>query len=259
MIKQWLQHPEQMGAEAVEELPRLISQYPYCAAFRMLYCIALANTHSTLLKAEIEKTACCIPDRTRLFMLINNGEHEWITLMKRLEAIQKEGKQMDDDDFAIIDRYLSQQHITDKIGSDNPLLSEISDFPLEQLEDCHPIQSDDEDNAKVWQESDEVQSDIIDQFLEADKQGELMVPQAEESEPSNPDPEPDIIREKAFLTESLARLYVKQHKFEQALAIFSQLNLQYSEKSNNFADQIRYLEKIIEFEKESDTFSSHLK
>ena len=35
-----------MSTEAVEQLPRLIAQYPYCAAYRMLYCIALANTHS---------------------------------------------------------------------------------------------------------------------------------------------------------------------------------------------------------------------
>jgi thioredoxin-like negative regulator of GroEL len=74
-----------------------------------------------------------------------------------------------------------------------------------------------------------------------------------------PTPDPELIREKAFLTESLARLYVKQHKFEQALAIFSRLNLQYSKKSNNFADQIRYLNKIIEFEKETDLTSKSLK
>ena len=55
MIEHWLEHPEQMGAEAVEKLPQLIDQCPYCATYRMLLCIALANTHSTHLKEEIEK------------------------------------------------------------------------------------------------------------------------------------------------------------------------------------------------------------
>ncbi len=239
-----------MGAEAVEILPRLIEQYPYCATYKVLYCIALANTHSTQLKAEVERTACCIPDRTRLFTLINNGEHEWIRLMKQLDELHAQQQPVEEEDtFELIDLYLSQQHLPESMADGITALTDVSDYPLDNLENCKPILDDDEDEGA--NEEGGQQDELIDQFLEADQQGELLVPKAEHNANDAPTPDPDLIREKAFLTESLARLYVKQHKFEQALAIFSRLNLQYSKKSNNFADQIRYLEKLIEFEKET--------
>ncbi len=248
MINHWLEHPESMGAEAVEKLPQLIEQYPYCPTYRMLYCIALANTHSTLLNEELQKTACALPDRTQLYLLVNNGEHEWVELMHQLEKQRTEEllNRAEEDDFALIDQYLSQQHLPSM--EMEGLMPEITADYLQDLDDNDALHYDDGDE-DVDGEKDE-QDALIDQFLSADNEGELLVPKPEPTIEEAPTPEPDLIREKAFLTESLAKLYVKQHKFEQALAIFSQLNLQYSKKSSNFADQIRYLEKVIATQKE---------
>jgi len=233
-----------MGADAVEKLPQLIEQYPYCPTYRMLYCVALANTHSTLLNEELQKTACAMPDRTQLFLQVNNGEHEWVELMHQLERLRLEEQQNapEEDDFALIDQYLSQQHLPSMEMAG--LMPEVSaDYLLSDLNDQEELEG-----SPVEQDE---QDALIDQFLSADNDGELLVPKPEPSIAEVPTPEPDLIREKAFLTESLAKLYVKQHKFEQALAIFSQLNLQYSKKSCNFADQIRYLEKVIATQKEA--------
>ena len=262
MIEHWLEHPEQMGAEAVEKLPQLIDQCPYCATYRMLLCIALANTHSTHLKEEIEKTACALPDRTQLFMRVNNGEYAWIELMKRLEQERLEHEeaapaQNADDDFALIDLYLSQFHLPSDQDPTGLLSATVTDYPLENLESCDPIAPTEGDIVQNEANNETGDENIIDQFLEADEKGELMVPQADAKAEEEPTPDPALIHEKAFLTESLARLYVKQHKFEQALAIFSQLNLQYSKKSNNFADQIRYLEKILEAKNEPGSSNSN--
>ncbi len=51
------------------------------------------------------------------------------------------------------------------------------------------------------------------------------------------------------LSESLAKIYIRQHKFEKALEIIQSLSLNYSEKSIYFADQMRFLRKLIENEK----------
>ncbi|MBP5346563.1 MAG: hypothetical protein J6Y99_10155 [Bacteroidales bacterium] len=255
MIEHWLEHPEQMGAEAVEKLPQLIDQCPYCATYRMLLCIALANTHSTHLKEEIEKTACALPDRTQLFLRVNNGEYSWIELMKRLEQERQQREQTtpvetSDDDFALIDLYLSQFHLSSEQDPTGLLSTAVPEYPLENLESCNPVTETEGDIVQNEANKETGEENIIDQFLEADEKGELLVPQAEVKAEEAPTPDPALIHEKAFLTESLARLYVKQHKFEQALAIFSQLNLQYSKKSSNFADQIRYIEKILEAKNE---------
>lgn len=259
MNSEWLKHPEQLDAGSIEELNRLVAQHPYCPMYRMLLCKALANTKSDQLTSEIEHTACAIPDRTSLFLLVNEGNQEWVELLKLLEEQHKNDNEnaIEADDFSLIDHFLSQQHLSATEEMEGNLPADVEEFPLSLLDNCRLI--DDEDIVKSEQNDNSQQDDIINQFLQADRQGELLVPKGDFQMEDAPTPDPELIREKAFLTESLARLYVKQHKFEQALAIFSRLNLQYSKKSNNFADQIRYLNKIIEFEKETDLTSKSLK
>ena len=51
--------------------------------------------------------------------------------------------------------------------------------------------------------------------------------------------------DEAFLTESLAKIYIKQKRYSKALEIIKKLSLKYPEKNIYFADQIRFLEKLI--------------
>ncbi len=56
--------------------------------------------------------------------------------------------------------------------------------------------------------------------------------------------EPDIADD-SMLSESLAKMYISRHKYSQALEIIKQLSLKYPEKSIYFADQIRFLTKLV--------------
>ncbi len=49
----------------------------------------------------------------------------------------------------------------------------------------------------------------------------------------------------AYYTETLARIYLKQHRYTKALEIIRSLYLNFPNKSIYFADQIRYLEKLV--------------
>ena len=51
--------------------------------------------------------------------------------------------------------------------------------------------------------------------------------------------------EEAFFTETLAEIFMKQHRYDKALEIIRSLYLNFPNKSIYFADQIRYLEKLI--------------
>jgi predicted Zn-dependent protease len=51
--------------------------------------------------------------------------------------------------------------------------------------------------------------------------------------------------EEEYFTETLARIYVKQGRYSKALEIIRRLSLAYPKKNAYFADQIRFLEKLI--------------
>jgi len=221
MNENWLLHPETMSHDAVAALPALIEQYPYCPTYRLLYLVALANVHSARLGDEIRRHAPALPDRLRLFQLINKGEYAWVALMKQLQ--QQRQQQPDTNDFTLIDRFLDDLELGAGVDVQ---------YSLEEMPDLQT-------------ERDE-QDDLIDNFLNAEAEGQLFVPEAAPQLLQEDDPEAlRKIKDRAFLTESLAKVYVKQHKYEQALAIFSELNLKFSKKNSYFADQIRYLEKVI--------------
>ncbi len=63
------------------------------------------------------------------------------------------------------------------------------------------------------------------------------------------EPEPEVEAEKAPqtapLTESLVKILVKTGKYEEALQIIKELNLKNPQKSIYFADQMRFLRKVM--------------
>lgn len=63
----------------------------------------------------------------------------------------------------------------------------------------------------------------------------------EQSHPvSAPEPSDDTL-----LSESLARIFIKRGRYERAFEIISGLNLKFPKKSAYFADQLRFLQKLI--------------
>ena len=70
----------------------------------------------------------------------------------------------------------------------------------------------------------------------------LELPQ-EEHDDSQQDDSDDTDEE--YFTETLARIYIKQGRYQKALDIITRLSGKYPHKNAYFADQIRFLEKLI--------------
>ena len=51
--------------------------------------------------------------------------------------------------------------------------------------------------------------------------------------------------DEGYMTENLAKIYIKQGSYSRALEIIKRINLNNPKKNAYFADQIRYLEKLI--------------
>ena len=87
---------------------------------------------------------------------------------------------------------------------------------------------------------------LIDNFIENDT-GKIIlnetpqfVPQIEENNDNE-----EKGNDESYFTETLARIYIKQGRYSKALEIIRRLNLNYPKKNAYFADQIRFLEKLI--------------
>jgi hypothetical protein len=87
---------------------------------------------------------------------------------------------------------------------------------------------------------------LIDSFINNDK-GKIIL---NENPTLKPDLDADTVDrqkegEEGYFTETLARIYIKQGNYSKALEIIQQLSLDNPKKNAYFADQMRFLEKLI--------------
>lgn len=89
---------------------------------------------------------------------------------------------------------------------------------------------------------------LLDAFLSSDYTRPEF-PESQEGETQMTDlSEPPVDSEPiddTYFTETLARIYLKQRRYDKALEIIRSLYLNFPNKSIYFADQIRYLEKLV--------------
>ncbi len=81
-------------------------------------------------------------------------------------------------------------------------------------------------------------------------------PQADEEAEKSPIPRPEH-SDDSLLSESLARIFIKQGRYERAHEIISGLRLKFPKKSAYFADQLRFLQKLIINQRRKEASQSH--
>jgi len=67
----------------------------------------------------------------------------------------------------------------------------------------------------------------------------------EQTPDTTPVSSPEVSADDSMLSESLAKIYIKQRKYSKAYEIIRNLSLNFPEKSIYFADQLRFLQKLI--------------
>lgn len=222
---------------------QLTEQYPYCPTYWIQYCKALADTGSEDIEQTLQHAAAIVPDRMKLYSTLNGDKEDWIILMRELEAKRRQRdkeREASAHNLDIIDEFL--QVDTRNVKPDSP-----EDDKINESYDLGGLNDEEEKDEQPEQEKDE-QEQLIDKFLAAEKSGELFVPEAIDKGQwaANDDLSLDKVKERAILTESLAKVYVRQGKYAHALAIFKDLEARYAESGNYFSDQIRFLERAIE-------------
>jgi tetratricopeptide (TPR) repeat protein len=253
-LYEWMEQPDLLTTDTLEELESAVSQYPYFQPLRFLYLKNLYLSKSPNFYSELTKSAVYISDRRKLFYYLSVVEGLWNDVFayfsKHRVATDSPEKP---DTLSLIDSFLSdyapemleQQPVPTHKAARIALATQdyasllVDDHVDEQFEaDLH-------DAVKLKHH------DLIDEFISFAGDGDAMRQQllSGETDPSTVlpdlDVETDILNEEDLLTESLAKIYIKQKRYYKAIEIIRKLSLKYPEKSIYFADQIRFLEKLI--------------
>ena len=215
-ILELTKHPERLNTETLYELRTLIPRYPYFQTLRLLYLQNLYLLHDASFGAELRKAIPYITDREQLFRLIE-GESPVIAPQHVVEAeVEEPVEPVEDRTLVLINHFLQTLPSDEKVT------------PLQQLD--YSI-----DYAAYMLAEETPQASLPSTPLE-----ETGTPVEETSPASVPEDLDD-----SYFTETLAKIYIRQQRYEKALEIIRKLNLKYPKKSAYFADQIRFLEKLI--------------
>lgn len=274
-LQQWIQHPETLDRDTLYELRTLVTRYPYFQSLRLLYLKNLYLLHDINFGAELRKAVLYVADRRVLFYLIEGdrytlkyrkssslsskvteeepGVDRTLSLIESfLATVPEECSRNMELDYAMdYTAYLTREEETGRrpeVPADNEtvalklhghelidgflLKSESADVrPLEvkvipEIEKGTPAEVDAAEN------QDEAEtSEVEEGAVEKETKSRVIFPNEE--------------LDNSCFTETLAKIYIKQHRYDKALEIIKKLSLNYPKKNAYFADQIRFLEKLI--------------
>ncbi|MDO4163505.1 MAG: tetratricopeptide repeat protein [Bacteroides sp.] len=256
-LQQWIEHPETLDKDTLYELRTLVTRYPYFQSLRLLYLKNLYLLHDATFGAELRKAVLYVADRRTLFYLIE-GDRYTLKPQKasRLSAADKAEEPSMDRTLFLIDNFLAS------MPDEQPQEMEL-DYSMDYT--AYLMKQDAEaDDASATAEVPRLRGqNLIDDFLNREE-SETFAPKAEEAEETEAEQvagevtagveeetaektenRADDDLDEGCFTETLAKIYIKQHRYEKALEIIKKLSLNYPKKNAYFADQIRFLEKLI--------------
>jgi len=233
-LQQWIQHPETLNKDTLYELRTLVTRYPYFQSLRLLYLKNLYLLHDISFGAELRKAILHVADRRKLFYLIE-GERYILKPRKKnalpeTEVLEEEPSL--DRTLSLIDAFLAT--VPEEVSAQTSLAYLLQEDDTPELEETPKLRG----------------HELIDGFIErSEEETSIRLQPADENKAISEEEESETQHEEdeddSCFTETLAKIYVKQHRYSKALEIIKKLSLKYPKKNAYFADQIRFLEKLI--------------
>ena len=242
-VTELIQHPEKLDRDTLYELRSLLALYPCYQSARLLMLQNLFLLHDPTFDEELRRAAIYITDRRVLFNMIEAAHYQLQKSEPKHEE-QKPKEEQHSRTISLIDNFLESIP-----KEEAPKEKKRKPTPADAAVDYVAYLLDTEGEDAPEEVPEMRGQNLIDSFINSDKrkfvlsEEPIYTPEME-TEPA----EPENVRnqpEEEYFTETLARIYIKQGRFLKALEIIKRLNLQVPKKSAYFADQIRFLEKLI--------------
>ena len=247
-LQQWIQHPETLDRDTLYELRTLVARYPYFQSLRLLYLKNLYLLHDINFGAELRKAVLYVADRRVLFYLIEGDRY---TLQAQKTSLFS-SKEMDEEPsvdrtLSLIDAFLAT---VPEENSSSMELDYAMDYTSYLIQDDEETELSETSQTETKVESQKLRGhELIDDFILKSESTsipeiETELPKEKEEDESSVSTSNEELDDSCF-TETLAKIYIKQRRYDKALEIIKKLSLNYPKKNAYFADQIRFLEKLI--------------
>ena len=222
---------QKLSQYSVSELQQLVRQFPYFQTARKLLLHKLNTEGIDIFEQELKKSSVYIGDRAKLYFYLN--------------ANFPQGALQNDQSLPDLSLITTQQTNKDSNISISGGSHEDSTFNYLFLsEDEVDVINGEEKKEMIesgkYEAGDEM--DLIDKFMSTGV-GKIAPPK--EDGPTVNLAKDSVKENPAILTETLARIYIKQKKYDKAIDIFNSLSLKFPEKSAYFADRIKELDILI--------------
>jgi hypothetical protein len=204
--------PTQLSEKTIPVLQQIVTDFPFFHAARILYLKNLTATGDIRQKVELKKMAIHIPDRIKLYMLIEGDQPVKPVVRQTTETLES---------IALASTDYTRLLEDDKQEPATP----PSKMQHQDLIDSFILNEQMRTHSRILKEPAKTSVDFDEN---TDEQENL-----------------SHSTENSYFTETLANIYIKQKRYDKALEIIKRLSLKYPKKNIYFADQIRYLEKLI--------------
>lgn len=266
---QYINEPNSLNSESLEHIRILIDEFPYFQTAWLLYAQNLKAINDVRFESQLKQAAVRVTDRSVLFNHVNTKQ---VVSGKKLDDIveekpkPKEEKNLDD----IIKERLKEIQNKETSEPDekknykteeeqltqyfNNQLIEPLDFAFDideekselntiinsELNIPYKIKNSNSESKTEQKKSNKIE--LIDKFIKNENPG---ISRETEIALSNPLPEYKVENDDEFISDTLAKIYIKQGHFEKALSTYEKLSLKYPEKNIYFAAQIKMLKELI--------------
>lgn len=246
-----IEHPELMNKETLYELRNLVALYPYYQTARLLLLQNMYLLHETSFDDELRRAAIYITDRKTLFNLVEASHYHIKTAAEKMEEEAREAQRSEQSNnrtLSIINEYLeSTPKDSQNEDNDTGRKPTPADAAVDYVAYLLKTESQEDKEAEADRPQMKGQ-DLIDSFIN-DNGGKIQLQDKPTYKPETEDEEDKQNEQndydEGYFTETLAKIYIKQGRYSKALEIIQRLNLNYPKKNAYFADQIRFLRKLI--------------
>ncbi len=245
-VAELIEHPEKLDKETLYGLREIVARYPYYQAARILFLQNLFLLHDTSFGEELRKAAIYVADRRVLFNMVEGNNYEIQAAPLEKDEADKAVNGAENRTQSLIDRFLQNDRSGEEVQTPRRKLTAAdatTDYVafLMQMEDAEPAVP---ETAATGQQRSLRNSRLIDDFIE-NKPERIVLQETPEYLPLLPEYGQEEGNDEDYFTETLAKIYIKQGRYEKAMEIIRKLNLNYPKKNRYFADQMRFLQKLI--------------